>query len=54
MSKSKFAPAPFTIGEKAPKQSARVYWVVISSDEEQRDRAFRLGFTVEKRKRNRQ
>jgi hypothetical protein len=54
MSKSKFAPAPFTIGEKAPKESPRVHWVVISSDEEQRDTAFRLGFTVEKRKRNRQ
>ena len=47
MAKANFVPAGFTIGEKAPKESARVHFTVIRNEAEQRKVTRDLGLFTE-------
>jgi hypothetical protein len=53
MAKVTFVPAGFTIGEKAPKESARVHFTVIRNEAEQRKVTRDLGLYTEFKSRKR-
>ena len=49
MSKKKFMPVDFKIGEKAPQGPARVTFLVFSDEEQQRSNCMQLGLNVKRK-----